>query len=139
MRVLALDIGDRRVGVAVSDPSGRLARPITTVKRTGRDFQVIVDLIAEHAVDRVVAGYPSNMDGSEGEQARRVESYVNGLRQHVTVPIELWDERLSSVEAERMMIEAGRPASYRRDRIDAVAAAVILQSYLDAGRRRQSP
>ena len=138
MRVLALDIGDRRVGVAVSDPSGKLARPVTTVKRTGRDFQVITDLVAEHAVDRVVAGYPSNMDGSVGAQARRVESYVDGLRRHVSVPIELWDERLSSVEAERMMVEAGRSASYRRNRIDAVAAAVILQSYLDAGRGRES-
>ena len=138
MRVLALDIGDRRVGVAVSDPSGRLARPVTTVKRTGRDFRVIADLVVEHAIDHIVAGYPSNMDGSVGEQARRVESYVNGLRQHVTVPIELWDERLSSVEAERLMIEAGRSTSYRRNRIDAAAAAVILQSYLDAGTGRES-
>lgn len=138
MRVLALDVGDRRVGVAISDPSGRLARPVATIKRTGRDFRVIADLVLEHSVDHIVAGYPSNMDGSVGAQARRVESYVKGLRQHVTVPIELWDERLSSVEAERLMIETGRSAGYRRNRIDAVAAAVILQSYLDAGTGRES-
>ena len=136
MRVLALDIGDRRVGVAVSDPMGMLARTLAVIKRNGRDYQAIADLVQELGVERIVAGFPRNMDGSAGEQARKVESYVAGLREHVGVPIEFWDERLSSVEAERLMIKAGRSARERRERIDAVAAAVILQEYLDAGKGR---
>jgi len=136
MRVLALDIGDRRVGVAVSDPMGMLARTLAVIKRNGRDYQAIADLVQELGVERIVAGFPRNMDGSVGEQARKVESYVAGLREHVGVPIEFWDERLSSVEAERLMIKAGRSARERRERIDAVAAAVILQEYLDAGKGR---
>lgn len=139
MRILALDVGDRRVGVAISDPLGLLARSLAVVKRSGHDYQSIVDMVREYDVKRIVAGYPRNMDGSVGEQARRVEAYVDGLEEHVDVPIEFWDERLSTVEAQRLMIEAGRRARERRDRIDAVAAAVILQDYLDAGKGRQSP
>jgi len=138
MIVLALDVGDRRIGVAVSDPSGMLARTVTTVERTGRDFGVIAGLVERHAADRIVAGYPRNMNGSVGEQARKVETYVRGLAKHVSVPIELWDERLSSAEAERLMREAGRRPEERRRRIDAVAAAVILQRYLDADAGRES-
>jgi len=139
MRILALDVGDRRVGVAISDPIGMLARPLTVVIRSGRDYQRIADLAKEHDVERIVAGYPRNMDGSVGEQARKVEAYLAGLEEHIDVPIELWDERLSTFEAQRLMIEAGRRARERRARIDAAAAAVILQDYLDTGKGRESP
>ncbi|MCG2767811.1 MAG: Holliday junction resolvase RuvX [Anaerolineae bacterium] len=139
MRVLALDVGDRRVGIAISDPIGMLARPLTVVKRSGRDYQRIADLAKEHGVELIVAGYPRNMDGSEGEQARKVEAYLAGLEEHIDVPIELWDEQLSTFEAQRLMIEAGRRARERRERIDAAAAAVILQDYLDTGKGRESP
>ena len=139
MRVLALDVGDRRVGIAISDPIGMLARPLTVVKRSGRDYQRIADLAKEHGVELIVAGCPRNMDGSEGEQARKVEAYLAGLEEHIDVPIELWDERLSTFEAQRLMIEAGRRARERRERIDAAAAAVILQDYLDTGKGRESP
>jgi len=138
MPIIALDIGDRRIGIAISDPLGMLARPLAVVKRSGRDYQRIADLVREHGAERIVAGYPRNMDGSVGEQARKAEAYVGGLEEHVDVPIEFWDERLSTFEAERLMIEAGRRARDRRARIDAAAAAVILQDYLDAAKGRES-
>ena len=139
MRILALDVGDRRVGIAISDPTGMLARPLAVLKRSGRDYQSIVDLAKEHGVELIVAGFPRNMDGSEGEQARKAKAYLAGLEKHINVPVELWDERLSTFEAQRLMIEAGRCARQRRGRIDAVAAAVILQDYLDTGKGRESP
>lgn len=138
MRVLALDVGDRRVGVAISDALGMLARTLTVIRRSGHDYQSIADLVRAHDVKRIVAGYPRNMDGSVGLQARKVEAYVAGLEQHVDVPIEFWDERLSTAEAQRLMIEAGRRPRERRERIDAVAAAVILQDYLDSARGERS-
>jgi len=138
MRILALDVGDRRVGVAISDPIGMLARPLAVVKRSGRDYKRIADLAKEHGAELIVAGYPRNMDGSVGAQARKVEAYLAGLEEYIDVPIELWDERLSTFEAQRLMIETGRRARERRERIDAAAAAVILQDYLDTGKGGES-
>lgn len=134
MRALALDVGDRRVGVAVSDPLGLLARPLTVIRRRSRaeDFRAIAALVEEHEAARVIVGHPLEMHGEVGPQARRVERYAAGLAEHLSVPIVLWDERLSTVEAERILHEAGESSRQYRGRIDAVAAAVILQSYLDA-------
>ncbi len=136
MRTLALDLGERRIGVALSDASGWLAMPLTVVTRTSRaaDMTAIRQLVQIYGVELVVAGFPRSLDGTVGPQGRRIERYVLLLREHLPVPVVLWDESYSTVEAERLMHETGRRA--KRSRIDAIAAAVILQSYLDAQRDR---
>lgn len=146
MRILALDVGDRRVGVAVSDESGLIARPLTTIQRRSKaeDFSRIMRLAREQGVDRLVIGHPLNADGSAGPQAQRIERYVAALAQGLQdqgldVPITFWDEHLSTRRAQEAMIAAGRKVKDRRARIDAVAAAVILQDYLVAQRPAAQP
>lgn len=131
MRYLALDMGDRRIGVAISDMSGLLARPLEVFARTSRvaDFAHVADLIAAHQVEALVVGLPFNMDGSEGSQAAWVRDYTGALAATIDVPVHLCDERLTTVEAADIMRAQGKTPS--KDWIDAVAAAVILQSYLD--------
>lgn len=139
MRLLALDVGDRRVGVAVSDPLGMWARPLSVLVRRSReqDYKAIAALVDEHEVSLVIVGHPLEMHGEVGPQARRVERYAAGLAERLPVPLVLWDERLSTAEAERLLREAGESSRQYRGRIDAVAAAVILQSYLDAVEERE--
>ena len=134
MRVLALDVGDKRVGVAISDPSQVLARSLQVIQRGSRqeDFAAVALLVEEYEVVRVVVGYPRSLDGTAGEQANKVERYAARLTESLTVPVLLWDERFSTVSAERLMREAGLRGKKKRERIDAVAAAVILQDYLDS-------
>ncbi len=133
MRVLGLDFGERRIGVALSDPNGWLATPLTVLSRSGSedDFGAIQALIQQHEVGRVIVGYPRSLDGTVGPQARLVEKFAAQLRDCLQVPVILWDERLSTAHAERLIHETGKRV--QRERIDAAAAAVILQSYLDAG------
>ena len=139
MRILALDLGERRIGVALSDVLGFLATPLTVVQSTNRKaaLAAIEHLVYEHEVERVVVGYPRSMDGTVGRQAQLVDRYVEKLCARLqgadgrrTVPVILWDERLSTALAHRLIHEAGNRV--QRDRIDAAAAAVILQSYLDS-------
>lgn len=132
MRYLALDLGDRRIGVALSDPTGLLARPFMTLRRASRaeDFTRLNALVAEQQVGTVVVGLPLNLDGSDSQQTAWVRDYSAALAAALPVPVLLWDERLTSVEAaERLRARGKRPA---RQELDAAAAAVILQSYLDA-------
>lgn len=133
-RLLALDLGERRIGVAVSDPTGTVARPLTTIVRASRqdDFEAICRLINEHRVARVIVGLPLSLDGVEGPQARQVRRYAERLTEVLDVPIEFWDERYSSVMAAEVLREKGRGRRNMHDKIDATAAAIILQSYLDA-------
>jgi putative Holliday junction resolvase len=138
MRLLALDVGDRRVGVAVSDAAGLIAMPLTVLRRTSKaeDFGKLASLLREQGAEKLVIGHPLNTDGSVGPQARRVERYVAAMSEALeaeglSVPIILWDEHGSTQRAQALMIEAGRSAKNRRQRIDAAAAAVILQDYLD--------
>jgi len=138
-RLLALDVGDRRVGVAVSDLTGRLARPLTIIVRRSKreDFSKIARLVEEQKATGLVVGFPLNMDDSVGPQARRVQRYAAALEKAVPVPVVLWDERLSSEEAaERLRAAAGKRRR-RRKYLDDAAAAVILQEYLDAQGNRQ--
>ena len=137
MRSLALDVGDERIGVAISDLSGFLARPLEVVRRVAgpASFHRIAALIEEHQVSQIVVGLPLLPDGSEGKQVQSTRAYVRGLEQHVAVPILWWDERDSTRRAQRRMINNGRSRKRRRSRIDAVAAAVILQEYLDQNPR----
>jgi putative Holliday junction resolvase len=135
MRCLALDIGERRTGVAIGEV---LARPLTTLKRRSkdRDFAEIAELIREHQVDTLVVGLPLNMDGSMGFQAQRIVRYAEQMRQVLAemvldVDLVFWDERLTTEQAEQILIASGRNRRDRQARVDAVAAAAILQSYLD--------
>ncbi len=134
VRTLALDVGDRRVGVAISDPLGLVARPLTVVTRRSRaeDYQAIAGLVVEYEAAQVVVGHPISLSGEVGAQAQRVERYAAGLAEHLPVPVVMWDERFSTAEAEDLLRESGKSPREYRDRVDAVAAAVILQSYLDA-------
>jgi putative Holliday junction resolvase len=141
-RLLALDVGERRIGVAVSDPSGTVARPLTTIVRASRqaDHEAMARLVDEYEVDRVIVGLPLSLDGTEGPQARQTRRYAERLAQALTVPIELWDERYSSVTAAEILRRKGsrsrrggrKQRRQARADLDATAAAVFLQSYLDA-------
>jgi putative Holliday junction resolvase len=138
MRVLALDVGERRVGIAVSDPTGALARPLQALARSSRevDFASVAAIVAEHDVGLVVVGLPFSLDGTEGPQARRITGYANRLADHLSVPVVLWDERFTTAEAEEILRQSRSEKKRRRARtsgeLDAIAAAVILQSYLDS-------
>jgi len=135
MRILALDLGERRVGVALSDPDGIMAQPLVQLEPRGRRDLVaaVVRLVEEHGAGRVLAGIPLLPDGMRGEQARRAEAVVAALRESLSVPVVEWDERFSTQEAEQALREAGVGPCRRRERLDKAAAAVILQAYLDAG------
>ncbi len=138
MVYLALDVGERRVGLALSQ-TGTLAAPWEVLVRTSkaRDFGRIADLVRQQGVDVIVVGHPLNDDGSAGPQAQRIERYTGALiealcQAGLAVDVVLWDERMSTLRAQAAMIEGGRRTRSRRQRIDAAAAAVILQDYLDA-------
>lgn len=134
-RVLGLDLGDARIGVAISDPDRRLAVPLGTV-HTGApaDLKAIAKLVGENGVELVVVGLPLRLSGSAGESARKAEEFAGALRSVLPVPVVLHDERLSTVEAERALRDAGMSGRRRRRSVDRSAATVILQSYLDADR-----
>lgn len=141
MRVMALDVGHKRIGVALSDPGQVLASSLQVIERKGqqRNLAAVIQLVREYGVGKIIVGYPRGLDGTAGQQAEVVERYAalleGALRDSsLDVPVIFWDERLSTVTADRLMTEAGRKSRERRERIDAVAAAVILQDYLDASR-----
>lgn len=131
-RVLGLDLGDARIGLAISDPERRLAVPFGTV-RTGAptDVRAISTVVADNAVTLVVVGHPLMMSGAAGERAHHAERFAAVLGEALNVPVVLHDERLSTKEAERSLRAAGRNAREMRGSVDEAAATVILQSYLD--------
>lgn len=137
-RFLAIDLGTRRIGVALSDPTATIATPLETITAPGgsarRALEFVADLCRRHAVARVIVGWPLNMDGSRGAAARQAEAFAARLRTALLLPVDLWDERLSTVTAERALMEAGARREERRRSRDRVAAALILQGYLDARR-----
>ncbi len=136
---MGLDVGEKWIGVALSDPSGILASPLTRIPRTGPESPeaAIRRLVSQHEVKRVVVGLPYSMDGSLGKQAERVRGFLQKLSESLEVPIETRDERLSTVAASRRMIEGGAKKGSRKERIDAAAAAFILQGHLDQMRVEQ--
>jgi putative holliday junction resolvase len=134
MRVVALDLGTKRIGVAVSDLSGTIASPRTVIQRSGsktRDHQVIKALIEEEEAVLLVVGLPLNMNGSYGPAAKGAVAEAAELASVVGVPVETFDERLTTVSADRALMEANISASNRRKLVDKVAAAVMLQAWLD--------
>ena len=139
MKLLALDLGERRIGVAVCDETGSIATPLMTIRRTSKveDFARIAGLIREQQAQGVVIGHPLNRDGSAGPQARRVEKYAHalGVSLHddgLEVPLLLYDEYLSTRQAEEALAGVGRRSKIRRAGLDAAAAAIILRDYLEA-------
>lgn len=134
MRTLALDHGTKRIGVAVSDELGIIAQPLEFIPAEPRAafFARLKSILAEKNVAEIVVGMPFNMDGSSGPAVEKVESFINELKAQVTQPIKTCDERLTTSEAEHLLIEAGTRREKRRKVIDKMAAAVLLQSYLDA-------
>jgi len=133
-RQMGLDVGDRRIGVALSDETATLASALTTVTRTGgrKDAAAVADLVRHHEVAAVVVGLPLNMDGSRGPQAEKVLGFVESLRRRLgPVPVVTRDERLTTVEAEEKLREAGLGWRERKRVVDQAAAVVILQEYLD--------
>lgn len=134
MRVVALDLGTKRIGVAVSDLSGTIATPRTVIQRSGskqRDHRVIKDLIEEEEAELLVVGLPLNMNGSYGPAAKGAVAEAAQLASVVGVPVETFDERLTTVSADRALMEANISATNRRKLVDKVAAAVMLQAWLD--------
>lgn len=139
MRAMALDVGNKRTGVAISDPTRLLARTLTVIAHDNAAAQ-IADLIAQHEVRDLVVGYPRHVGGKVGEQAKHVEAFVAALKEELqarslSVEIIFWDERYTTLEAERILDEIGSRRRHKgRRRLDALAAAVMLQEYLDAQR-----
>lgn len=139
MRTMALDLGTKTIGVAVSDATGLIARGVETIRRQGnqRDFARLAEIIAQEEVSTIVLGYPKNMNGSIGERAKASEDFREVLLTHFpTLEIKLWDERLSTVAAEKVLISADMQRKKRRKIIDMMAAVVILQNYLDSQGRQ---
>ncbi|MBO8169112.1 MAG: Holliday junction resolvase RuvX [Thermoanaerobacteraceae bacterium] len=136
MRIMGLDVGDKTIGVAVSDSLGLTAQGVTTVKLVddGRHWRQLEELCREYTVDRIVVGLPKNMDGSLGPRAEKVHRFAEQLAQKMGLPVETWDERLSTVAAERVLLEADMSRRKRKGVIDKMAAVIILQGYLDAHR-----
>ena len=136
MKKLGLDLGDRSLGIAVSDDLNWLARPIETYKFEDKDFDAALkytlDLINKHKIDTIVLGLPKNMDGTEGVQAETCRTFKSSIEVESNVKVILWDERLTSKMASSMMIDQNLKRKKRKQSIDAMAAVIILQGYLDS-------
>lgn len=134
MRVLALDHGTVRIGVAVSDELKMIASPLEYIpSEPYADFlSRLKQLLAEKAVEQIVIGMPRNMDGSHGPAAEKVREFIEKLKAEVTIPIRAWDERLTSSQANRILIQSNVRRGKRKETVDKMAAAILLQSFLDA-------
>lgn len=135
MRKMSLDVGTRTIGIAVSDLMGMIANGVETIRRTSeeKDYERIAQLIKEHEVDTLVVGYPKNMNGTIGERAQACEAMAHKLEDiFPEVKVVLWDERLSTVAAEKVLVDADMRRNKRKKIIDMMAAVVILQNYLDS-------
>lgn len=141
MRLLGLDIGTKTVGVAVSDPLGYTAQPVETIRydTPSEAYRRLFSLIRENEVKQIVAGLPLNMNGTEGVQSEKVAKFLKGLEGYlaqkgISIPVISWDERLSTIAAERTLLEADLSRAKRKKVIDKMAAVFILQGYLDSKR-----
>lgn len=133
LRALGLDIGSKRIGVAISDQSGLIGQALETIASTNpeRDLRRILEIVRDYEVTEIVVGLPYNMDGSEGPQVDKVRKFMDLIAGNVSVPVHGWDERLTTVAAERALLEADMSRAKRRKLVDKIAAALILQGYLD--------
>lgn len=133
MRKLGIDFGDARIGLALSDPLGMIASGLETLKSAGleKDTDYISNLCKNNNVDTIVLGLPLNMDGSSGVRVEKTKIFAEKLKQKTGLKIELVDERLTTVESEKMLIDAGRKREKRKEVIDKISAIIILQNYLN--------
>jgi putative holliday junction resolvase len=134
VRVLAIDHGTKRIGIALSDPVGIIAQPFETLAAEPADqfLSRLKEILVDKQVELVLVGMPRNMDGSCGPAALKVQEFIAGLKQAISIPIQTWDERLTSSQANRFLIDANVRRSDRRTKVDKTAAAILLQSYLDS-------
>ncbi|MCI8328302.1 MAG: Holliday junction resolvase RuvX [Oscillibacter sp.] len=132
MRILAIDYGDAHTGVAISDPTGLLAGFTTTITAYRPEVvaEQIAALVQEHGVEELVLGHPRNMDGTRGPRAEKAESLAELLRTSTGLPVTLWDERRTTIDAHQILFSAGKNARQRKKSVDAVAASLILEGYL---------
>ncbi|AEG61367.1 Holliday junction resolvase RuvX [Desulforamulus ruminis] len=136
MRIMGLDVGDKTIGVALSDPMGWTAQGLEVIRRKNdiqEDFQRLLEIIREYGVESILVGLPKNMNGTIGPQGEKVQAFVEQLKKEINLPVKTWDERLSTVAAEKVLLQADVSRSKRKKVIDKMAAAVILQGYLDSG------
>ena len=138
MRIMAIDYGDAHTGVALSDPTGFLAGSATTIH--SRKEEVVLSelarMVRENRVDELVMGFPRNMDGTEGPRAELYRAFAGKVEEATGLKVVLWDERRTTVDAHRILFEAGKNAKKRKKTVDAVAASLILEGYLDFKRMR---
>ena len=137
MRIMGLDFGSRTTGVAVSDPLGITAQGVETIVRQGTAFlrqtcARIEELIKEYEIEEIVLGYPKNMNNTAGERAEKTEAFKAMLERRTGKPVILWDERLTTIAAERVLMESGVRRENRKAVVDKIAAVLILQGYLDS-------
>lgn len=130
LRLIGIDVGEKRIGVAITDPTNTIAQPLTTIERGDGDIEAICDLARKNDVGEIVVGLPINMNGTRGEMAEKVSAFADMLKQNIDIPVVYVDERLSTMEAERLMISADVSRGKRRKSIDKVAAAIILETRL---------
>lgn len=132
-RLIGLDLGTKTIGIALSDAGHRIATPMETIRRTKftKDAERLIEICAEHAIGGIAIGLPLNMDGSEGPRVQATRAFERSLSQKIDLPMIFWDERLTTVAAERAMLEADLSRKKRAARIDATAAGLILQGVLD--------
>lgn len=137
MKILGLDVGSKTIGVAVSDELGIIAQGVTTLKRKGLNYDItqLIKVIKEQRAGKVVVGLPKNMNGSLGPSAKMVFTLLDELEKSVDIPVITWDERLSTIAAEKTLLEADMSRKKRKKVIDKVAALIILQGYLDNQKR----
>ena len=135
-RVLGLDVGAKRIGVAVSDPLGITAQGLKTIQRRNKrlDFEVLAGIIKKFEVAEIVVGYPLRMSGAEGTGADKMQRFAEELRPRFHLPVHLWDERLTSAQANRLLRETNMSIKRRGEVVDQMAAVLILQSWMDARR-----
>jgi putative Holliday junction resolvase len=133
-RILALDHGSKRIGVAISDEMKMIAQPLEFIpaEPTRAAFARLQAILSEKPAELILVGLPRNMDGSYGPAAERVRAFVEELRQAIPVPIRTWDERLTSAQANRVLLQGNVRREQRKEKVDAIAAAILLQSFLDA-------
>ena len=140
MKYIAFDIGDKRIGVACSDPLGTMALPLETYyrKNFNKDLEYLANLAKSKYVDVIVCGLPLNFDGSESEQTLKTKSFVEELKKHTQIPIVFQDERFTTLEARRLLLEADMRRSDRKDVIDKVAASYILETYMQTQKNKEN-
>ena len=133
-RILSLDVGEKRIGVAISDELHITAQGLETIQQKGKEHTLgtIRDLVEKHDVNKIIVGMPLNMNGTKGQRAKATESFISALKKKFTIPIETIDERLSTAQGERLLIEADVSRKKRKASLDKIAAQLILQTYLDS-------